>query len=103
MATKSYSEKVVQTKIMVDALRNNKESLPAGVTEETISKLEELKSLAEKLNSEQEKLKAQLKLKTEELSDTLDKLSALYVETKKRVKIDISKSLWKEYGFSDKK
>lgn len=103
MATKSYSEKVVQTKIMVDALRNNKESLPAGVTEETINKLEEFKSLAEKLNSEQEKLKAQLKLKTEELSDTLDKLSALYVETKKRVKIDVSKSLWKEYGFSDKK
>ncbi|MDO4228354.1 MAG: membrane-binding protein [Capnocytophaga sp.] len=103
MATKSYSEKVVQTRIMVDALKNNVDNLPAGVTQETINKLEELKVLAETLNSEQEKLKAQLKSKSEELDKTLTELSNLYIQTKKRVKIDVSKSLWKEYGFSDKK
>lgn len=103
MATKNYSEKVVAAKIMIDALNNNKENLPAGVSEETISKLIELKENSEKLNSEQEKLKALLKSKTAELDKTLKELNTLYITLKKRVKLDISKSLWNEYGFNDKK
>lgn len=103
MATKSYSEKVILAKVMLDALKNNKESLPAGVTDETISKLEEFKSISETLNSEQEKIKAQLKSKTVELDESLKKLGDLYNDVKKRVKLDVSKSLWKEYGINDKK
>lgn len=103
MATKNYSEKVVAAKIMIDALNNNKENLPAGVSEETISKLIELKENSEKLNSEQEKLKALLKSKTAELDKNLKELNTLYITLKKRVKLDISKSLWNEYGFNDKK
>ncbi|MDO5105313.1 membrane-binding protein [Capnocytophaga sp.] len=103
MATKNYSEKVVAAKIMIDALNNNKENLPAGVSEETISKLKELKENSEKLNSEQEKLKALLKSKTAELDKNLKELSTLYITLKKRIKLDISKSLWNEYGFNDKK
>lgn len=103
MATKLYSEKVILAKIMLDALKNNKENLPAGITDETINNLEKLKSDSETLNSEQEKLKAQLKNKTMELDESLKKLNLLYNELKKRVKIDVSKSLWKEYGIDDKK
>ena len=103
MATKTYSEKVVSAKVMLDALKNNRENLPAGVTEEKINDLENLKLLTEKLNSEQEKVKAQLKQKTEELDDSLKKLSDIYSEMKKRVKIDVPKLLWKEYGINDKK
>ena len=103
MATKTYSEKVVSAKVMLDALKNNRENLPAGVTEEKINDLENLKLLTEKLNSEQEKMKAQLKQKTEELDDSLKKLSDIYSEMKKRVKIDVPKLLWKEYGINDKK
>ena len=88
---------------MLDALKNNRENLPAGVTEEKINDLENLKLLTEKLNSEQEKMKAQLKQKTEELDDSLKKLSDIYSEMKKRVKIDVPKLLWKEYGINDKK
>ena len=45
---KSYSERVTQIKVLIDGLRESKDSLPAGITEETIAKLENLRNDVEK-------------------------------------------------------
>lgn len=103
MAKKSYSENIASTKLMIDGLRAHTENLPAGIDSEFITRMEETRSRAETLNSEQEKLKADLKTKTEALEAELKALQTQYAEAKKRVKLDIAKSQWREFGIEDKK
>lgn len=50
-----------------------------------------------------EKLKADLKTKTQDLDAKLGELKKLYSELKKSVKMDIEQSQWKEFGIEDKR
>lgn len=98
----SYSTKITGSKLMVDALNAN----PGEVTKiapEYVATFEELRNRAEALNTQQEKLKAQLKAKTAELDATMKDLTKCYNEVKKRIKVDVSQPKWKEYGISDSK
>jgi len=52
---------------------------------------------------EQEKLKADLKSKTESLNALLDSLAGKYSEARKLVKLEIPQSQWKEFGINDKR
>ena len=90
MAKKTYSTNLVESQVMIDGLKGRNDKLPLGVKVEDITKLEELRKKMETLNSEQEKLKADLKTKTQELS-------------KKLIKIDIPQTQWKEFGIEDKR
>lgn len=103
MAKKSYSENITSTKVMIDGLRNHKENLPAGLDEAFIDQLETLKNKVETLNSEQEKLKADLKTKTETIEKELKLLQEKHSEAKKRIKLDFPQSQWREFGIEDKK
>lgn len=58
---------------------------------------------ADKLNQEQERLKSELKLKTEELYAINKKLKQTYALAKKTVKLAEPQASWKAYGISDKK
>ena len=69
---KSFAEKINKAKLLVEAMRNNKETLPKPLTEEFIEDLAKKVDLAAELNSVQEKLKADLKTQTARL-DTLRK------------------------------
>ena len=57
----------------------------------------------ETLNSEQEKLKADLRTKTEELSKTITEMESKVSFIKKLIKIDIPKTQWREFGIEDKR
>ena len=57
----------------------------------------------ETLNSEQEKLKADLKTKTQELSKTITEIESKVSFIKKLIKIDIPQTQWKEFGIEDKR
>ena len=103
MAKKSYSENITLAKVMADGLSRYKSNLPAAVKESQISELESLRQTIETLNSEQEKLKADLKTKTQALDAKLNELQKLYAELKKRIKIDIEQSQWREFGIEDKR
>lgn len=103
MTTKSYSEKITQTKLLLDGLKELRESLPAGMKSNVLENLENLRTKIEALNTEQETLKALLKSKTEELNLELSKLNKIISDTKKRIKLDIDKSLWKKFGIQDKR
>ena len=55
------------------------------------------------LNDEQERLKAQLKMKTAELEAKLSELGSVMTEAKKVVKLGFPQTQWKEFGVTDKR
>ncbi|MCK4766656.1 MAG: membrane-binding protein, partial [Candidatus Aminicenantes bacterium] len=65
--------------------------------------LDEQRKIAENLNVQQEKLKADLKSKTDALNIEMIKLNSLFSRGKKLVKIQIPSVQWKEFGIADKK
>lgn len=100
---KSYAEKIIETKIMIDGLKEFKDSLPLGVKESTANDLETLRQKIEQLNSEQESLKVELKKKTEAIGKKFEELDKIYSDTRKRIKLDVEKSLWRKFGIEDKR
>jgi len=60
-------------------------------------------SQADTLNKEQERLKSELKSKTEELNLLTEKLSQNYALAKKTVKLAEPQASWMAYGITDKK
>ena len=103
MATKTYSQKITNAKVLIDGLKKIKSNLPAGITNDTIGNLETLREKIETLNSENEGLKAESKKKTEDINSKLNELDKLYSQMKKRVKLDIEQSLWGKFGIEDKR
>ncbi len=102
MAKKSYSESISQAKVMIDGLMGNSGNLPKGMDEAFLTSLTDSRTKVVRLNSEQEKLKADLKTKTAELDAETAIMMKLYAEAKKRVKMDYPREQWKEFGISDK-
>ena len=103
MATKSYAQRITETRTLIDGLREYKNSLPAGIKSTTADDLESLRNKIETLNSEQASLKAELKKKTSQIDSEIKELEKIYNDTKKRMKLDISQSLWRKFGIEDKK
>ncbi|HET7732996.1 MAG TPA: hypothetical protein VFK73_04080, partial [Paludibacter sp.] len=58
---------------------------------------------ADTLNKEQERLKSELKTKTEELNSLRDKITENYALAKKTVKLAEPQPNWVAYGIADKK
>ena len=71
MATKSYAQRITETKTLIDGLRDLQDSLPSGIKSTTADDLEKLRNQIETINSEQESLKAELKKKTAELDSKI--------------------------------
>ena len=65
--------------------------------------LETNRKAAATLNDEQEKLKADLKMKTAELEAKLSELDKQMREARKIVKLDFTQTQWKEFGITDKR
>lgn len=103
MATLSYSEKIINVKLMADGIKEMKDNLPIGVQETAATKLENLREEIEAINSKQESLKASLKNTTEELNAKISEMDKLYADLKKRVKLDVEQSLWRKFGIEDKR
>ena len=76
MATQSYAERISQAEVMLSGLKNNRQQLEKrGIDQAFIDKMTADTADAVRLNNEQEALKAQLKVKTAELSDKMKELS----------------------------
>lgn len=99
---KSYSTQITDAKVMLDALKVNKGKI-TKIDDDFITEMESIKAEAEKLNGEQEKLKADLRTKTDALSAKLKALDEKYSFAKKRIKVDIPQTNWKEYGIDASK
>jgi outer membrane lipopolysaccharide assembly protein LptE/RlpB len=99
----TYPEKVSRAQVMVAGLNSNAEQVARrGITAEFIRDLDTHTAEAIALNSEQEKLKADLKSKTAQLEAKLSEVTRAMSEAKKIVKLDFPKDRWKEFGITDK-
>jgi hypothetical protein len=97
--TKSYAENIKSAEVMLSGLTNNAAHVSRrGLDETFTAKLKDDLQKAIALNNGQEKLKADLKRKTDELMATMNTLNAAVAEARKIVKIDFPKSQWTEFG-----
>ena len=96
MSKNSYSDNLSQVKVIIDGFTGRITELPKGIDEAFIKKLTEFHAGVATLNSEQEKLKADLKSKTAKLEVDMADMMKQHAEAKKRVKLDFPKEQWKE-------
>lgn len=100
----SYAEMISQSQVMATGLKSKADEVAKrGIAPEFVTEMERLRSEAITLNDEQERLKAELKTKTEALNAKLEALSAKLSESKKVVKLAIPQSGWLEFGITDKR
>ncbi|GIZ16376.1 hypothetical protein [Capnocytophaga catalasegens] len=89
---------------MATGLKNQAtEVAKSGIDSDFIQKLESTRTDAIALNDEQERLKAELKSKTEQLDSTMKELGAMLSEAKKVVKLALPQVGWREFGIEDKR
>ncbi len=99
----SFAETTTRAQLMVTALKANAEKVSKrGIDEAFVTEMDSFCKEAVALNDEQEKLKADLKTKTDDLTAKLEELTKKYSEAKKVVKLDFPQSQWKEFGIEDK-
>ncbi|MDT9499287.1 membrane-binding protein [Capnocytophaga canimorsus] len=103
MARNSFAENITRNQMLVKGLQGRAENLPIGVTAEIVTEMDALNKQAMDLNTEQEKLKAQLKEKTAQLDTIIKSLEEKHAFVKKYVKLGVPKGLWREFGIEDKR
>ncbi|MCK9243963.1 MAG: hypothetical protein WC957_03235 [Candidatus Neomarinimicrobiota bacterium] len=104
MTKTSFAETVNSGKLMATGLQANAEAIAKrGIDAEFTATLNTTVGNVERINAEQEALKASLKTKTAELDAELATLNKMYSEAKKVVKLAIDKTRWLEFGISDKR
>ncbi len=104
MSRKTYAESINAAEVMSAGLKNNAERVAKrGLDTAFTTDLNAGLQNAIKLNSEQEKLKADLKQKTAELDAQMSALSAKLSEARSTVKIEFPKEQWKEFGIEAKR
>ena len=101
---KSFAENINDAQVMTTGMQNNEETASQrGWSNEKNENLKTIRSEAIAINDEQEKLKAELKVKSAELNEKMTKLNALLKEAKKVVKLGFPQPQWKEFGVTDKR
>ncbi len=103
MTKQSYAEMVNQCRVLVDALRANRETMPQSLREQFTNKLDGDLAQIVQLNKLQEKLKADLKEQTAKVEALSKSLQTQYAEAKKRIKLDVPADRWREFGIEDKR
>jgi len=101
---KSFAAIVNDAQVMSAGMQNNAtEAATRGWTIEKTGKLTTTRLETSSLNDEQERLKAELKMKTAELDAKMAELKAMMNEAKKVVKLGFPQAQWKEFGVTDKR
>lgn len=95
----SYAELIAKAQLMVAGLKNNaKEVEKRGIDAEFTALLEKQCEEAIALNNEQERLKAELKAKTEEFVSKLNAIHEQMREATTVAKLAMSQARWREFG-----
>lgn len=98
----SFPDVMNDSRLMIAGLKQNGEQLSRrGLDAEFLSGYETLHDAVQTLDNEQERLKADLKSKSDELKQKLKELKGQYAEAKKIVKLDMPQTSWKEFGIQD--
>ena len=102
---KSFAESINNAQVMYAGMLNNEAEVAkrGWSVDKTRQELGGTREAAIALNDEQEKLKAQLKMKTAELDAKMAQLDTLMNEARKVVKLGFPQAQWKEFGITDKR
>lgn len=104
MSTRSFAQRINDAEVMHSGMVNNMETAASrGWSEEKNEHLMAIRNEAIQLNDEQEKLKAELKMKTAELNAKETQLEESMKEAKGVVKLAFPQTQWKEFGITDKR
>ena len=104
MATKTYSQTITDTQVMVKGIKDNQEVLSKRQIDTAFADGLQADVIAcVRLNGEQESLKAKLKAKTEELDKAIAAMNKKSSEARKIIKLDMPQSTWREFGIEDKR
>ena len=96
MATKTYSQAITDTQVMVKGIKDNQEVLSKRqINDAFADDLQVDIDTCIVLNGEQETLKAKLKSKTKELDNALAAMSKKTREARKIIKLDMPQSTWR--------
>ena len=98
----SYADQINAARLMLNGLKNQGKVLAKrGLDDAFAANFDTVLAAAQKLDGEQEALKARLAEKTAELNAKLEEVAKAASEVKKLVKLDLAKESWKEFGISD--
>ena len=101
---RSYAEKVNYAAVLAEGVRKHLDQLSAaGLGEAYLQDLDNQRNLVEDINVNQERLKAELKTSTSQLTKEMKKLDRLVSKGRSVVKFELPFSQWKEFGIEDKK
>ena len=101
---RTFAEIVNKSRLMIAGLRNNSpEVTKRGIDPSFVSQYESELQELERLDAEQERLKAELKLKTEETLAKRKQVENKLSEAKKVVKLSLPQAKWVEFGMEDKR
>jgi hypothetical protein len=102
--SESYSEQINSAKLLGEGISKHLTELSeVGLDDAFVQSLDNQRGIVEGLNVTQEKLKADLKSKTDQLNKDMRTLDRMAARARKLVKIVIPSSQWKEFGIEDKK
>lgn len=102
--SQSLAEMTKKAELMVKGLKANAEEVAKrGLTSEFSTNMEKSIEDMKTSNAEQEKLKADVKLKTEEFNSKKSEVNKALSEAKKVVKLTFPQAKWIEFGMEDKR
>ena len=103
---KTYAETISEVRVMIDALNrvgSTSDDFPMGLGSTFIDELTASREKVVALNSEKEKLNAELTAKNMQLDDEMKMLKKMYAEAKEKVKLGVTQEGWDVFGITDKK
>ena len=102
---KTYAENINDAQLMYSGMLNNEAEVAkrGWSVDKTRQKLGGTREAVIAINDEQERLKAELKMKTVELDAKMAELNTLMSEAKKVIKLGFPQAQWKEFGINDKR
>ena len=103
---KTYADTISEVRVMIDALNrvgSTSDDFPMGLGATFIDELTASREKVVALNSEKEKLNAELTAKSMQLDDEMKMLKKMYSEAKDKVKQGVSQEGWEVFGIPDKK
>lgn len=104
MADQKFSQSVSDFRTMASGITTRLDSLTGvGVAAADATTMNAYADQLDRLNSEQEELKAKLKAKTEELNATMKQAKAKNSELTKRIKIAVPQKEWLAFGIKAKR
>lgn len=101
---KSCAERLDDVRLLLEGITKHKETLAVvGVDDAYIQKLIQQKQLAEQIDADQERLKAELKTTSDDKRKEMKKLMKLYSRTRTLIKMTFPYVGWLEFGISAKR